>query len=150
MQSVEKDGLNDLDKQLSAVLKKFPDKRRELHERISNRLEQEVRQQIFMTGVNDESGKIESWQKGRIGSKGGYAAVSAVSGKTGPNSQGAITNYLENGHRIRPPGRMKRSRVKVAYVNGFHFYKFAQENAEAIAYAETEQLVDELAEMLGG
>ncbi|PKM71515.1 MAG: hypothetical protein CVU91_13410 [Firmicutes bacterium HGW-Firmicutes-16] len=150
MQSVEHEGLQNLDRRFASVLNKFPSERKELFERIAKRLEQEVGQQIYMSGVNDYSGKIEGWQKGRVGTGGGYAAVSAVRGKTGPNSPGAITNYLNSGHRIRPPGRLKRSRVHVAYVNGYHFYQYAAANAEAIAANEAEKLADELAHELGG
>lgn len=150
MQSVEFEGLKELDRRFASVLDKFPSQRRELFERIAQRLEAEVGQQIYMSGIDDASGKIEGWQKGRVGSLGGYAAVSAVSGKTGPNSPGAITNYLENGHKIRPPGKLKRSRVHVAYVNGYHFYQYAAENAEAIAANEAEKLADELSRALGG
>lgn len=150
MQSVEFEGLKELDRRFASVLNKFPSERKELFERIAQRLESEVGQQIYMSGVNDFSGKIEGWQKGRVGSRGGYAAVSAISGKTGPNSPGAITNYLNSGHKIRPPGKLRRSRVHVAYVNGYHFYQFAAANAEAIAANEAEKLSDKLAQELGG
>lgn len=151
MQSVEFEGLQELDRRFASVLDKFPSQRRELFKRVATRLEQEVVQQVSASGINDSSGKVGSWQKGRVGTGGGYAAVSADGSLgTGADSPGAITNYLENGHRIRPPGTLKRSRVHVAYVNGYHFYKNVEARAEAIAQAEGEKLADELSRALGG
>ncbi len=151
MQSVEVEGLKELDRRFASVLNKFPSERKELFERIAQRLEKEVGQQIYMSGVNDYSGKIEGWQKGRVGTGGGYAAVSAISGKTGPNSPGAITNYLTEGHRIRPPGKtIRKGRTRKSYVDGYHFYKYAAANADAIATNEAEKLANELAHELGG
>ena len=150
MQSVEYGGLQELDRRFASVLDKFPSQRRELFERVAQRLEAEVVQQVKASGINDSSGKIASWQKGRVGTGGGYAAVSAVKGETGANSPGAITNYLENGHRIRPPGVLKRSRVHVAYVNGYHFYQNAAARAEAVAGDEGEKLAEALSRALGG
>ena len=151
MQSVEYEGLKELDRRFTSVLDKFPSERKELFERVAQRLEQEVGQQVSLSGINDNFGKISSWQVGRVGTGGGYAAVSADGTLgTGPNSPGAITNYLNSGHRIRPPGRIKRSRVHVAYVNGYRFYQHTAANAEAIAADEAEKLADELAHELGG
>ena len=148
MQSVDFDDLKALDKHFTALLKKFPEKRKEFHAQMTERLVREVGQQIFMSGLNDENGTVESWQGGRTGSGGGYSAVSAVIGKVGPDSPGAITNYLENGHRIRPPGPSHRSRVRVAYVNGYHFYKYTGELAQAIAANEAQKFVDEVSKMV--
>ena len=149
MQSVDISGLEKLDKALADMLEEFPEARREMHERIAEKVKQNVRGNISSSGLG---GRIAGCQEGFVGSQGGYAAVRAISG-LGPrgraDSPGAITNYLENGHRIRPLGKTK-SRAKVPYVNGYHFYAKSQEQAQAIAITEAEQMLDEPAQRLEG
>lgn len=154
MQSVDLMGLDKLDEDFQKLLDEIPEARRNMHERIANAVQNEVRAQIDTSGINDSSGKIKDWQEGRVGSGGGYAAVSPVKGQTGANSPGAITNYLENGHRVRQPSgnakRIRRGRAKNAYVNGYHFYQSARNRAEAIAISEAEKYADEIAKKLEG
>lgn len=153
MQSVEIEGLNKLDKDLNAILRELPEMRRELHERIAEVIKAEVDTQIVQSGLNDRHGQIRQWQESRVGSGGGYAAVRAVAGLTGPNSPGAITNYLENGHRIRrPSGRNPkyRPRIRKPYVDGYHFYRAARNTVESKAIAEAEKFVKEVTEKLEG
>lgn len=153
MQSVDYIGLEKLDEDLQKLLDEIPEARRTMHERIAKTLQDEVRAEVDASGINDKSGKIKSWQEARVGSGGGYAAVSAAKGKTGPNSPGAITNYLENGHRIRQPsGKSKRYRpnIKKPYVDGYHFYQRVRSRAEAIAISEAEKYADEIARKLEG
>lgn len=144
MQSVERIGEN-----LDSLLKEFPARRRELHERIGAAVHRELQDRIDSSGLRDAGGRVKRWQIVAVGSGGGYAAVRAEKGATGANSPGAITNYLEGGHRIRPPsgrGAAYRSRIRVAYVNGFHFYAETSQRAESIAIAEAELWLDELAD----
>jgi hypothetical protein len=101
MQSINLNGLEELTKELNALLNEFPEARRKLHEEMANMAKKEVDTQIIASGIQDDKGKIREWQEEHVGSGGGYAAVRAAKGSTGDNSPGAITNYLENGHRIR-------------------------------------------------
>jgi len=153
MQSVDMTKLKRLDGDFEHVLREIPGARMKMHERIGIAVRNEVSAQINVSGLDDSRGKIKNWQEHFVGSLGGYAAIRAVRG-LGPSgyndSPGAITNYLENGHRIRPPGQGKRSRVTHSYVNGYHFYEAARETADAIAYAEAEKYADEIADMLEG
>lgn len=153
MQSVDLTQLNQLDEDLNNLLNEIPEKRRELHERLADVIKSEVDTQIVKSGLNDSEGKIREWQKPVVGSGGGYAAVHAVKGTTGANSPGAITNYLENGHKIRrPTGKNKyyRPRIRKAYVDGFHFYNSASSSVESKAIAEAEEYVKEIAQRLEG
>ncbi|EPR12496.1 hypothetical protein [Ruminiclostridium papyrosolvens] len=153
MQSLQIDGISDFDSDLEELLGKLPDKRRDLHERIAKGTKEEVDKQINASGLKDSSGKIKDWQESHVGSGGGYAAVRAEKGETGKNSPGAITNYLENGHRIREPGgnsKTYRPRIKKPYVDGYHFYQSAQTSAEAKAIAEAEKFVEEFRQKLEG
>lgn len=153
MQSIEVKGLDGLIANLEGLLKEIPEARKELHEKIASAVKAEVETQITNSGLNDSSGKVKEWQEPSVGSGGGYAAVRAEKGKTGDNSPGAITNYLEGGHKIREPSgnaRNYRPRVKTPYVEGYHFYERASSNAENTAIAEAEKYADELTKKLGG
>lgn len=150
MQSVDLIGLDKLDKSINKLLKEFPEKRRELHEEFADVLKETLNKQIDLS-LTDNSGKIKSWQGKYVGSKGGYAAVRAVDTSIGSSSPGAITNYLNSGHKIRrPSGKNKnyKPRINKIYVDGRHFYQktLKQSEAELIAIAEkfADSIVDEL------
>ncbi len=132
------------------ILREFPERRRELHERVGRAVQRELQQQIASSGVNDSSGKVRRWQAVHVGSGGGYAAVRPEKGKTGADSPGAITNYLEGGHRIASPrgGKNYRPRLRVSYVSGYHFYVNTSMRAESIAIGEAEAWADEIAREL--
>lgn len=148
MQSIEMKGLEELSKDLDKLLKEIPEARRELHEELAQLIKTEVDIQIESSGLNDTRGKIRGWQKSYVGSGGGYAAVRATDKSAGDNSPGAITNYLESGHKIRTPsGRSKRYRpkIKTPFVEGRHFYQGAQRIVDAKAIAKAEQFAEKLA-----
>ena len=160
MQSVEVHYLEQLDKDLAKVLRESKASRRELHEQIAEAAKKAVDGQIAEAtkkaadgqtggGLNDEHGKIRRWQVKHVGTGGGYAAVRPVGGITGRDSPGAITNYLENGHKIRPAGKTK-SRLNVAYVDGRHFYQESQSTVEAEAIKLAEAFAERLADMIEG
>lgn len=156
MQSIEKAGLTELDRTLSSLLDEFPEMRRELHEELGAMAKREVDAAVETSGLHDSGGNIRRWQVVHIGSGGGYAAVRAAGAKegggTGKNSAGAVTNYLERGHKIRPPqgGKGYRPRIRVAYVNGYHFYETARTSFEAKAIRTAERFADRLAGRLEG
>lgn len=133
MQSVDLKALDELEKDIADLIKSFPDMQRELHEEFANTIKKKVDSEIVASLKNGAS-KIKRWQGKYVGSYGGYAAVRAVDTSTGSESPGAITNYLENGHKIRKPtGRNKRykPRINKIYVDGYHFYSKASNNLEA-------------------
>lgn len=132
------------------ILQEFPERRRELHERVGRAVQRELQRQIAASGINDSSGRVRRWQVVHIGSGGGYAAVRPEKGKTGADSPGAITNYLEGGHRIASPrgGKNYRPRLRVSYVSGYHFYVNTSMRAESIAIGEAEAWADEIAREL--
>jgi hypothetical protein len=162
MQSVDLDGLKALDRDLKEILDDRPNLRREMFARIGEAVLDEVRTRIDVS-IDDSEGHVQSWQESHVGSGGGYAAVRAESGIdeetagewAGQNSSmGAITNYLENGHKVRPPSgyakRRRKGRAKKAYVEGHHFYLGARLMAESIAIREAEDYVEEIAKKLEG
>lgn len=92
---------------------------------LARSLEEIVRRNVDASGIRDHHGKIKRWQSVSIGTKFGYAAVRAVREPSGPDGAGAITNYLQSGHKVRfPSGRAKRYRpdVHVSRTRAFDFY----------------------------
>jgi len=153
VQSVEIRGLDELNKRFDRLISAAPQLRREFHEQAAELLKDLVDEAINSSGLNDSHGKIKRWQVARIGSGGGYAAVSAEKGETGANSPGAITNYLENGHLIRSPSgssKRYRPRIKVAFVNGYHFYETAAARAEGEIINLAYDFADSLTGILEG
>lgn len=150
--------LKDFEKQLDDLVKQMPQKRRELHETVAKRAQEEVRAQI-RAKLNDGEGHVQGWQQASVGSGGGYGKVKPEKGKTGRDSPGAITNYLENGHPTRKPVKKqkqrsnwanKRTARSKAYVNGRGFYREARKRVQAILNEEAEKLVQEVAKEMGG
>lgn len=179
MQSVEVKGLAELDYDLWKIFRELPEARRELHDRLADMLKKEVDEAIDSSGLNDSRGKIKNWQEPRVGSKGAYAAIRPLKGRglVGNNSPGAITNYLENGHktresladreerlemqrkrRLEKQGRhkgrfLKKNTIvldKRRWVPGYIFYGTASNSAEAKAISIAEEFVDEFIKKLEG
>ena len=156
MQSIDTKGFDDLDDALARILTQAPGKRREFHEEMADLTKGDLDAAIASSGLSDAAGKVRRWQVAHVGSGGGYAAVRAAGGKEGAeiglNGPGAITNYLEGGHQIRTPsGRAKRyrPRIRVAYVNGYHFYETAFSQVEGRAIEKAEAWVDDILKELG-
>lgn len=150
MQSVDFKQIDSLNSDIDKLLKEFPDMRRELHEKFADVIKSHVDTEIGIS-LRDGSGKIRRWQGKYVGSGGGYAAVRAVDTSVGDESPGAITNYLENGHRIRRPGgnnKYYRPRIKKPYVDGFHFYAKASKAIESDIIALAEKFANELVDTL--
>ncbi|MDU6306629.1 hypothetical protein [Faecalispora jeddahensis] len=165
--SINLSALDGLTKDLDALLKKMPEKKRELHEELAKLAKQEIDAQISASGIDDSSGKIKGWQEPHVGSHGGYAAVRAAAGTTNSgirrlyrkkksaydNSPGAITNYLDGGHEIRRRGensKRYRPAIKKPYVDGRHFYENARTALESKAIDLVNRFADDLAKELGG
>ena len=132
MQSIE---MSDLDRLLSdweKLLRDFPVLKETFLEQAGQRVKQEVDETIRGAGMKNQGGPLPGWQTYHVGSGLGYIAVRAKGWRegatTGDNSPGAITNYTENGHRIRKPdvvhrkGYRYRKRINEPAVRGFHYY----------------------------
>ncbi|MEG2526714.1 MAG: hypothetical protein RSA62_05795 [Oscillospiraceae bacterium] len=146
--------LNEVVSDFEKLVKDIPDMRRELHTHLGKMMDTQLRINIYES-LNGDVGKIIDMQHTVVGSGGGYAATRAVSGQSGrANSPGAITNYLESGHRIRPrgtaPGYRPRIKVSGAYVSGRHFYAKTAANIEPILIAAAEAFCDKLAKRIEG
>lgn len=129
--------------QCNTILKKLPDIKAELLEKAGDDVRDEVRRSILTAEINDAHGRVTTWQNRHVGSGRGYVAVRSdsvevLSGGGGRNTlnAGALTNYLNSGHKVRQPsGRTRRyvPRAKITYVPGAKFYqkanRFAKKNA---------------------
>lgn len=160
MQSVDGPGLDALERRFQEALRLWPSMKKECLARMGQAALGEVRKEIARSGMSNGGGRVQGWQRVYLGSKGGYTAVRAIGedqgGGTGPNSAGAITNYTENGHRIRRPAAVQkngyryRPRIKVAAVRGFHYYHQAETRAVEAALAAGRELAQQAADMIGG
>ncbi len=143
--------INDIDKLLENMLKASPEIRRKAIERAASNLHADVRSEI-RSRINDSHGKVQRWQRIRKGSKGGYAVIEPENSSTGDNSPGAITNYLEHGHRIRPPKRAGakgyRPRIRESYVDGRYFYDDVGSTAEHEAIRVGKEICEKMAKVI--
>ena len=82
--------------------------------------------------VNDSHGHVQRWQDPRVGSLGGYAAVSARKEAVGGSTLDSrrLTDVLEFGHGVLgPSGKAKRYVYRGSYrsyVPGRQFYSWAK------------------------
>lgn len=100
------------------LLQAVPDARRQAVEEAGEAVQRELNTQIGAAELADGAkGTVRTWQELRVGSKGGYAALSPGKGtaqpragetqhtwKGKPVSKKQVTRWLERGHGI-PPGR---------------------------------------------
>jgi len=153
MQSVDVSGLDELDLRFADALREIPQMRRQMHEEAGTAIRGLVRIEVGRSGINDRNGKIKSWQEKFIGSGGGYAAVRAVAGGERGRNPGAITNYLESGHKARSPSgnakRPRKSRAQKGYARAFLFYERSRGQAQAAAVEAANRYADGVAERLG-
>lgn len=156
MQSAEFHDIDRLLKSWDRLLAEFPQEKAALLEDLGEQLLQEVQQRIQGTGT------VQGWQSYYLGSKKGYVAVRAKAEtykRTAGGKQysvGYVTNAIENGHRHRRPGSVKRKgytyrpRIKQPSVSGLHFYAQVRGRMERMGQAELERLVRELVARLEG
>jgi len=153
MQSVDITGLDDLDSRFANVLNELPDERRQMHVEVGAAVKEKVRSEISSSGINDRNGRVRGWQEYQVGSGGGYVAVRPMSGGEHGKNPGAITNYLESGHKVRGPSgraiRRRKSRARQQRVKGFHFYERASAQAQTVAIEAANRYAEKIAGKLG-
>lgn len=152
MQAIEVYGLNELINRIDDCIGARQVNHRELHERIAEQMKDELDASILASGFQNP-GRVVDWQGEHVGSGGGYAAVRAIKGEYGKTRKkyriGYLVNALENGHRVRPPGKT-RPRAKQLRVEGYHFYDRTKPKLLEIATAEAEKYLQEIADRLQG
>ena len=145
--------INVISEAFEMALRQLPELRGAAMSKATSMMRERVRAEISGR-LNDSHGKIAGWQTTRIGSGKGYGVVEADNEKSGRNSPGAITNYLESGHKIRTPrergAKGYRPRIRVASVSGRWFYRAASADAERILLNCANEVCASLAHTLGG
>jgi hypothetical protein len=153
MQSIS---ITALEARWKELIQEIPELKRATFEDLGPDLLSEVRRQI------GGSGKVQSWQEARVGSRGGYAAVrpkaktyyaSREGGKQ--YAVGYITNAINSGHkqvpgRFVPTGENEGFRTKKEWVPSRHFYEDAATNAEALIHRAVESLERRMKEAVEG
>ena len=137
------------------VISEVKDAKRLALEEMGKAAKAEVDRQIIQRGVRDDRYHVRNWQRYRVGSGGGYVAVSPVSDKVSGKTASSklITKYLEKGHPIRQPsGRDTRYRPRVNIekvvwgsrdfiVPGRQFYSFSKLRVEELAMRAAEKVL---------
>lgn len=153
------------------LYEKFPDMRREAATAAGEAIRRELSVQVRSADLSPGSGaRVDGWQDLRIGSRGGYAAISAKSGAA-PNPRGKsqpntyhgkpvtmkqVTRWLERGHgtRISRANASSWARVKhgqaakstvQSYVRARQFYSATKTKAVDIGLRAADQLLQSLA-----
>ena len=165
MQEISRD-LRRLSERLQQIVRDAPDQQCALHERLGTALLDDVRHRAPIStkghslghGEYHERGTLRRWQTKYIGSKGGYAAIRAAEKPKGINGAGAITNYVENGHKVggRHQGVSSRTRRRwkqnpappKSFVSGRGFYHSAHATADRLITQAAERWADEIAREL--
>ena len=141
------------------AIQAIPGLKREALASMGDAVLREVRRQITRRGVHDSQGRVARWQTVRVGSKGGYVAVSPSPGETVQVTRSGekttskdLTRYLERGHGIPTPrGRTRRYKPRIAthrtYVPGKAFYSWAKMDAEKLALEEADRTMDRLTDI---
>lgn len=141
--------LKDLDKAFEAMLKKFPDARREVVENAGEKMQRKVLQNISAT-TKEVTGRLIEGVTLAVGSGGGYAAV-RNDAKIAPHA-----HLVENGHKLVRGGPIKVPKKElqstnprstgavVGWVPGKHMYRNAMNDLEDELIGDAEEMVEKL------
>lgn len=149
MQSIDEGELARIGKRIDKLLKDAPSMRRKLHEQMGDVAYNAVMQEVSRS-TQRHTGNLQRWQSKYVGSGGGYTAVRAEKGLVGKNSPGAITNYVNSGHRIRPSTTNRKRKINVAYVDGRYFYQTSKRDLPEKLARLGEAFVNEMAGRIVG
>ena len=166
MQEISRD-LRRLSERMQQIVRDAPEQQRALHERLGETLLDDVRHRAPISvkghdlghGEYHERGTLRRWQTKYIGTRGGYAAIRAAETPKGVNGAGAITNYVENGHRVGRAGYGVSARTRrrwrqygmippLSFVNGRGFYHKAHATVARLLTQAAERWADEIAREL--
>lgn len=151
------------------MLDQFPEYRREAVEAAGQAVRRELSGQIQAAALGaGAKGTVDAWQALRLGSRGGYAAVTPSGGaaQTGDGrartwrdkrvTKRQVTKWLEKGHGVRKPApgssarwaRVGRSGINMAtgtrYVKARQFYSFTKEKAFDLGLAAADKCLSRL------
>lgn len=141
-----------------STIDNIPGLREELLKRVGESVQNTVRHNIDVSGLNDSRGRVKRWQNPNMGSRSGYVAVRADSIEVAAGykdrqrlNAGALTNFLSSGHKVRGPINVRKRyqpQARMTRVKGADFYPKAKKEAEKIALQEAEYMLQALKEDL--
>ena len=140
------------------LLQVVPEARKEAVEAAGEAVKRSLNTQIQSANLSsgEAQSRVKSWQELRLGSGGGWAAVSPMKGTVYSWDQRAnfgararqhtwrgravtarqVTGWLERGHGIRPSG----------YVAGRQFYAYTKDDAQQIALKAADKVLSRIAD----
>ena len=141
------------------LLQAVPDARRQAVEEAGAAVQRELNAQIGAAELADGAkGTVRTWQELRVGSKGGYAALSPGKGtaqprageaqhtwKGKPVSKKQVTRWLERGHGTRRPAGVTRASA-AGYVKGRQFYSWTKAKALELALKAADRVLSRIAD----
>lgn len=141
------------------LFKVVPEARRQAAEAMGDAVLAELNRQISVS-IHDSNGHIQDLQGVRIGSHGGYAAVSPRKGtvedrtnRGQPVTAKQLTSWLDRGHATRRPAgktwtfrKMRGQSITKNYVHGGRFYSEAQSKATEIAIRAADKVLSAIAD----
>ncbi len=158
--TLDRQAVQKFNSRFGRLMEVFPEARATAVKAMGQAVQQELNAQIGKADLEtDAKGTVSSWQELRLGSKGGYAALSAIkaspyhagkkpkSWKGTPVTVKQVTKWLERGHGVRKPdttkdyawsqrrkNRIWRSGVNkytgLRYVKGRMFYSWTKLKAK--------------------
>ena len=155
------------------LFKAFPESRRKAVEAMGQTVKQDLDKQIQAAQLDhDAKGTVQAWQEVRLGSRGGYAAISPRRDVARPKAgekqhtwqgnavtQRQVTRWLERGHGTPSTGAMTwsyqrktktlrriRERAGTGYVRGRLFYSWTKLDAWEHARKTAERLLSAIAD----
>lgn len=140
------------------LLEVVPEARREAVEEAGQAVKRSLNTQIQRADLSswEAKGRVSSWQQIRLGSRGGWAAVSPKKGAVyswdrrasfggrarqhtwagKPVTARQVTTWLERNHGVRPGG----------YVSGRRFYTATKDDAQKIALKAADRVLCRIAD----
>ncbi len=156
--SIERERLRRFVRYWDRLLEIVPEARREAVEAAGEAVKRSLDAQIQRVDLisGEAKGRVSSWQRIRLGSGGGWAAVSPTKGTVYSWDQRAgfgarvrqhtwhgkpvtarqVTTWLERGHGVRPNG----------YVTGRQFYAWTRDDAQPIALKAADKVLCRIAD----
>lgn len=140
------------------LLEVVPEARREAVEEAGQAVKRSLDAQIRSADLSgiEAKGRVSAWQQIRLGSRGGWAAISPIKGTVyswdrranfgarvrqhtwhgRPVTARQVTTWLEQGHGIKPGG----------YVAGRQFYAYTKVDAQEVALKAADKVLCRIAD----
>ena len=155
---IEREKLRRFVRYWDRLLEIVPEARREAVEAAGEAVKRSLDTQIQSANLSsiEAKGRVSSWQRLRLGSGGGWAAISAMKETVyswdqrvsfgarvrqhtwhgNPVTARQVTTWLERGHGVKPSG----------YVSGRRFYAYTKDDAQEISLKAADKVLCRIAD----